>query len=260
MADFIFIRKSRNILSSILHILFNIFLAIASIFVTIITGSWILGILLVFLSKWRTLAVRPRYWLVNLKSSLVDLIVGAGVVLIAYCAGTTIYPIHYILAVFYIIWLVSIKPLSSSFATELQALIAIFIGTTAAVLMTASAHSLFLCLSCFIIGYGAARHVIVQSDDHDFSLLTLTCGLVAAELAWLCHSWLIVYRFGATGIIIPQLSVIMTLLAFAFGIAYKSILKNDGKLKSSEVTMPLFFSLLTVIIVIIWFSQPIFNV
>ena len=260
MADFIFIRKSRNILSSILHILFNIFLAIISIFVTIITGSWILGILLVLLSKWRVFAVRPRYWLVNLKSNLVDLIVGAGVVFIPYCAGTTIYPIHYILTVFYIVWLIGIKPLSSTFATELQALLAIFIGTTAAVLMTASAHSIFLCLSCFVIGYGAARHVIVQSDDRDFSLITLTCGLVAAELAWLCHSWLIVYRFGITGIIVPQLSVILIILAFAFSTAYKSILKHDGKFKSSEVAMPLFFSLLTVIIIIIWFSQPIFNV
>ena len=148
MSDFILFRKSRNIASSILHVILNILLGVGSIILTIITGSWLLGFLLVILSKWRMFAVRPRYWLLNLKSNLVDLIVGVSFVLIAYCSGNTeIYFVHYLLAVLYSLWLVILKPMSSPAATAAQALIAIFLGTTAATLMSASSDSLYLVLA-----------------------------------------------------------------------------------------------------------------
>ncbi|MBR3220251.1 hypothetical protein IKF76_00050 [Candidatus Saccharibacteria bacterium] len=260
MADFIFVRKSRNILSSILHVVFNILLSVGSIVITIITGSWILGILLVLLSKWRVFAVRPRYWLANIKSSLVDLIVGASIVLIAYCSGTNVLPIHYALGVIYIIWLIFIKPRSTEAFTEVQALVAIFLGTTATVLMSASADAIFMSAICYIIGYGAARHVMIQNDDHDFALTTRVCGLISAEIAWLSRSWLIVYKFGNTGVIIPQLAIILTVLAFGFGRVYKSILKHDGTLKFSDVAMPVIFSILIIAVIVIGFSKPIFDI
>ncbi|MBQ9019794.1 hypothetical protein IJ096_00480 [Candidatus Saccharibacteria bacterium] len=267
MSDYIFIRKSRNILSSVLHVFLNILLGVGSIAITFITGSWILGIILVLISKWRVFAVRPRYWLLNIKSSLVDLIVGASFVLIAYCSGTNLLPIHIILAVLYTLWLIILKPLSSDIATKLQALTAIFLGTTAATLMSASADSIFLVISCFVIGYGAARHVLIQSSEsgEDFTIVSIICGLLSAELAWLCHSWLIVYSFnsgpfGNTGIIIPQLSILMTILAFLFGYTYQSIVRRDGQVKFSELVVPTVFSLLVILIVVIWFSKPIFDV
>ena len=76
MADYIALRKGRNTLSTILHAGLNIALAIFSTALTVISGNWIFGVLLVLLSKWRIVAVRPRYWWVNLKANLVDLIVG----------------------------------------------------------------------------------------------------------------------------------------------------------------------------------------
>lgn len=267
MSDFIFIRKSRNALSSFLHVLLNILLGVGSIAITFISGSWILGIILVLVSKWRIFAVRPRFWLLNIKSNLVDLIVGSSLVLITYCSGTQLLPVHIVLAALYTIWLVILKPLSSETAAEIQALCAIFFGTTAATLLSASADSIFLCLACFIIGYGASRHVLIQSSESstDFTIITAACGLICAELAWLCHAWLIVYTFnggwfGNTGIIIPQLSILMSILAFLLGYAYKSIIRHDGKLKFSDIAVPAIFSLLIVFIVVIGFSKPIFDV
>lgn len=267
MSDFILFRKSRNILSSVLHVILNVLLGVGSIILTIITGSWLLGFILVILSKWRMFAVRPRYWFLNLKSNLVDLIVGISFVLIAYCSGNTeIYFVHYLLAFLYSLWLVILKPMSSPAAASVQALTAIFLGTTAATLMSASSDSIFLVVSCFVIGYAAARHVLVQSDDSDFTIVTLACGLVSAEIAWLCHSWLIVYKFtnvpfiGNTGIIVPQLSILLSLVAFCFGTVYRSIVKHDGKLKAAEIAMPVIFSLIVAVIIIIWFSKPIFDV
>lgn len=260
MADYILIRKGRNILSSVLHIALNILLGIGSIYLTVITESWIPGIILVLLSKWRIFAVRPRYWLLNLKSNLVDLIVGISLVFLAFCAGSTIMPVHWVLAVIYVTWLLILKPRSSESAAEVQSLIAIFLGISAATILGATSNSIWLTICAFVIGYGAARHVLIQSDDHDYTYITFTCGLIASEIAWIFHSWLIVYSFNNTGIIIPQLAIIMTILAFLFNRIYKSILKRDGKFKLADVAMPTVFSILVIAIMIICFSQPIFNI
>ena len=260
MADFVFIRKSRNALSSVLHVILNVALACGSIYITWATGSFIIGLLLVVLSKWRMFAVRPRYWGLNLKSNLVDLIVGCSFIFITYSAGSIVLPIHFIIAILYSFWLVILKPKSSETATNLQSLLAIFFGTIALTLMTASADSIFLVLGCFIIGYSAARHVLIQGDDSDYNVMMLIAGIISAEVAWLCHNWLIVYSFSGTGIIVPQLSVVLTVLAYLFGFVYKSLNKNEGKINWMEIGMPTIFSALLIALIVIWFSQPIFNV
>jgi len=260
MADFIFVRKSRNILSSILHVVLNIALGAGSVLITMATKSPFLGILLVVLSKWRMFAVRPRYWWLNIKSNLVDLIVGIAFVLISYCTGTIFLPVHVITAVLYSFWLVFLKPRSTEFATNFQALWAVFFGTIALTMMTASADPIFMVAGCFIIGYAAARHVLIQGDDNNFNIIMLAGGLIAAEIAWLCRSWLIVYSFSDLGIIIPQLSIILSIFAYTFGYVYHSITANEGKLKWNEVGMPTIFAILLISIIVVWFSQPIFNV
>lgn len=260
MADYILIRKGRNILSSVLHIILNILLGVGSIALTIITESWILGILLVLISKWRMFAVRPRYWFLNLKSNLVDLIVGVSFVLLAYCAGSTIMPIHWILAIGYTSWLILLKPRSSEAAAEVQALVAVFLGISAATILGAPISSIWVTICAFVIGYGASRHVLIQSDDHDYTYITFSCGLIASEIAWLFHSWLIVYSFNTTGIVVPQLAIVLTITGFLFNRIYKSILKRDGKFKFADVAIPAIFSILAIAVMVIWFSQPIFNI
>lgn len=260
MADFVILRKSRNAFSSLLHVVMNIALATASILVTWTTGSPLIGLILVAISKWRMFAVRPRYWELNLKSNLVDLIVGCSFILIAYCSGKTFLPIHLILIILYSIWLVILKPRSTELATNLQSLLAIFFGSIALTLMSASGNSAYMVIGSFIIGYAAARHILIQGDDKEFNIIVLAAGIISAEIAWLCHSWLIVYSFAGTGIIIPQLSIIMMITAYVFGYAYKSITKNEGHFKWSEIGMPTIFAILIIAIIVLGFSQPIFNV
>ncbi len=260
MSDFVFIRKSRNILSSILHIVFNFILASGSVYLTFLTGNFVVGLILVILSKWRMFAVRPRFLLLNLKSNLVDLIVGFSFILITYCSGTNLLPIHIILALLYIFWLIVLKPKSTDFATNLQSLWAIFFGSIAAVLMSASAGSIFLTFSCFIIGYSATRHVLSQNDDKEYPLLSIIAGIITSEIAWLSHSWLIVYSFTKFGIIIPQLTIILLLLSYLFGFSYKRLIDSENKSSWKEIIMPAVFIMLVISIIIIWFSNPIFNV
>ena len=203
MADFVLARKSRNIASSMVHIFLNLLLGVGAVLVTVLSNSPILGIIMVLASKWRVFAVRARYLWLNIKSNLVDIIVGLSVVLLAYYAGPDFLPVDIILMVFYSVWLLFIKPLSSETATMAQSLIAVFMGISAITIMTSGLDAIIIVLLAFLVGYATSRHILIQSDDKDFTLTTLICGLIFAEIAWLSDSWSIIYTFGDTGIRIP---------------------------------------------------------
>ena len=260
MADYIFIRKSRNALSSFFHILLNLLLAIASISITVITGNCIIGLILVLISKWRVFAVNHRYWLLNLRSSLVDFIVGTSFVLLAFCAGTTWLPVHFLLMVGYSVWLILIKPRSSTTFAIVQALIAVLLGATTASIFAALTDPVLLVAAAFLLGYAASNHVLVQSGAENTNFLSLINGLIFAEIAWLSHSWLILYTLGTTGICISQLAIILTVLAFAYFKVHAELQAHQGKLRFANVALPVLFSLLVIMVLVLGFSQPRFNI
>jgi hypothetical protein len=260
MVDFINIRRGRNALSGAMHVLLNLVLAVATTALTLISGSWILGAALVLLSKWRVVAVRPRYWWLNIKSSLVDLIVGMGLVVLVFFAGTELNIGHVILTAVYAVWLVAIKPKSSEIMTETQSLMAVFLGMAAATVVAANMDPIILVVASFVIGYGATRHVLIQEEDNDFSIITFVVGLLMAQISWVLYHWLIVYSLDIVGLVVPQLAIVQTLLAFVFFKGYKSALRHDGKLRVGEVIIPALFSAILLVMMLAFFSRPIFNI
>ncbi len=260
MADYVLARKSRNIASNLVHIFLNILLGVGSVLVTVLSASPVLGLLLVLVSKWRVFAVRGRYLWLNIKSNLVDIIVGVSVVLITYYAGATFLPVDALLAIFYCVWLLFIKPMSSEKATLTQSLIAVFLGMSAAATAAASLNAIVVVLVAFLVGYAASRHVLVQSSDRDFTLTTLVCGLVFAEVAWLCQSWAIIYTFGASGIRIPQVAIILTIFAFVYNYARQAMIKYQDDFRFKHILGPVVFGVVLIGIIVIWFSNPIFNI
>lgn len=260
MADYIFIRKSRNALSSLIHIILNLLLAIGSIGATLLTGNCIIGLILVLVSKWRIFAVNHRYWLLNIRSSLVDFIIGVSFVLLAFAAGTTLLPVHILLMAAYAIWLIFIKPRSSRVFTVIQALAAILLGTTTACIFATLTDSSVLVIACFVIGFAASHHVLIQSDESEATFISLIVGLFFAEISWLSYSWLIIYTLGSTGIVFSQLSLILSVLTFAFFEVQSELSKHKGKLRIANIALPIIFSLLVVAVLIISFSQPRFNI
>ena len=265
MADYIFIRKSRNRISKILHIILNILLGAGSVLITALTKSWVLGILLVFVSKWRIFAVRPRFWFLNIKSNLIDIIIGSSFVLISYYItnGTNPLIAHYILAALYAIWLTIIKPISNEKGVIVQSLSAIFLGSTAVVLLTSplepnetSIAELILAVTEFIIGYAAARHILIQKSAKDFILLSMVCGLLCGEISIFTHAWSILYTI-SDFIIIPQLSIILTIASFSIIKIYYSMIKHDGKIIGKDIAAPLLFGIIAIAIVLA-FSKPTF--
>ncbi len=262
MADFVMLRKGRNALSTVTHVVLNIALAITTTALTVISGNWIFAVLLVILSKWRIVAVRPRYWWLNFKANLVDLTVGISLVMLVYLAGSDGLNVwHIILTAIFAIWLIIIKPMSKTFATEVQAMFAIFFGTFATALITSSFDSIVGVIICFIIGYGASRHILMQSTDHDFNIITFICGLLLGELSWIFYHWSIVYRLGMERVfIIPQLPIAASLMFFVFARGYGSAIRHDGKIRTDDIVLPALFSAIVMFVMLFFFSVANFDI
>lgn len=242
------------------HVFLNILLGLAAILLTVFSGNPAPGLILILISKWRVFAVRSRYLWINIKSNLVDFIVGFSVVLLAYFAGNNLLPIDFILIGIYTIWLLFIKPLSSESATMVQSLFAVLLGISATALMTENVNSAVAVVLSFLIGYAASRHVLVQTNDKDFTLTTFVCGLIFAEVMWLCYSWNIVYSFSGTGISIPQVAIILTIFAFIYNYARQAIIRMGDDFHFRDILGPVIFGVVLIVVMVIWFSEPVFNV
>ena len=260
MANYVLARKSRNIASSAVHVFLNILLGVMAVLVTVFSGTPVFGLLLVVMSKWRVFAVRRRYLWLNIKSNLVDLIVGVSVVLISYYAGSSLAPVHFILMAAYVLWLIFIKPMSSERGALIQSIIAVFMGITASTIMTANLNPAAGTVAAFLVGFAASRHVLSQTSSQDYALTTLVCGLIFAEVAWLCSSWEIIYTFGNTAVRIPQAAVILTVFAFVFNSARQAMVKYQEDFRLRHILVPLLFGVIVVGVVVLFFSNPIFNI
>ena len=263
MADYVLVRKSRNIASSMVHVFLNILLGVGAVLITVLSGSPLLGIALVLISKWRVFAVRKRYFFVSLKANLVDIIVGISVVLLAYSGGSAFLVLDIILMIFYPIWLIFIKPKSSEVAAFSQSLIAVFLGISAAVLMTAGMNAIWLVVLSFLIGYATSRHLLVQGSDKDFTLTTLVSGLVFAEIAWLSNAWSIIYtyeNFGLSGIKLPQLAIILTIFTFVYNYVRQATIKYREDFRFVHIALPVIFGAILIGIIVLFFSAPRFTI
>ena len=120
-----------------------------------------LAIGLIFLGKWRTFAVQPRFWLPNIKANLVDFIVGISSVLLIHQSSYTWLGILW--AVLYIGWLLFVKPRDSSLFVGLQAFWAQFIGLLVLFMIpTAVKTPLLTIVLIWLIAWSAARHFMAQ--------------------------------------------------------------------------------------------------
>ena len=121
--------KRRTFWSEIVYHTLNLGLAAVLLAIAKTIQSPYPALALVILSKWRVIAVRPRFWWANIQANLVDVAVGVGIVGLMYLPNIG-FTIQTVLAVLYAIWLIVIKPLSKRWQIALQAGCAIIVGMT----------------------------------------------------------------------------------------------------------------------------------
>ncbi len=250
--------KRRSRLSDIAYVLLNLGLAVA-LLVTVRYGqsAW-LAVGLVILSKWRALAVKPRFWFANIVANMVDVIVGVSMVVLLYAAGDSL-GLQIFLTALYAGWLLLVKPSSRRHMVTLQAGIAVFLGVTALATLSYSWDSLFFTLFMWGIGYAAARHILGDYDEPMTSIYSLATGFLFAELGWISYHWLFAYAIpGAGDIKIPQIAIIVTLTGFAAERAYASNHKY-GKVRRQDMILPATLTIAVIVVLLLFFNKIALN-
>lgn len=252
--EFLKSSKRRSLLSEIIYILLNIALAIAVLLVVWAIESPIAAFALIVLSKWRVLAVRPRYWFANVQANLVDSIVGISMVVLLYAANGAL-GAQIILTLLYIGWLLFIKPRSKRIFVAAQAGTAVFLGVSALMLVSYDWIATPVILLMWLIGYSAARHVLGSYDEAHISFYSLVWGLVFAEIGWLAYHWTFAYGLPGVGDIkLSQAALIAIAVSFMSERAYVSYEKH-GAIRSSDVTLPILLSASVIIVMLIFFNK-----
>ena len=246
--------RRRSLLSNIAYYALNLGMVAVLFWMSQEIHYPLAAIVLVLLSKWRTLSVRPKFWLTNIQGSLVDVVVGLGVVALMYAPQATL-ELRIALAVFYAAWLVAIKPLSKRWQMTLQAGLAVFIGTAALFAVSHEWPAAVVVLGALIIGYGTARHFLSTFREEQITVLSLAWGLVFAEIGWLAHYWTFGYALlGVNALQLPQATIVFILLSFVAERVYTSWHKHKT-IVVAEVAGPAILASALILTILLFFNS-----
>lgn len=244
-------RRSR--LGEVAHVVLNIAYAGLLFGLVLAYQPPYLAYLVVLLSKWRVLAVRPRFWFANIQANSLDLFVGLSVVTLMWVSnGAT--SVQLLLTFLFAIWLLIIKPNTKRSWIIIQAGVMQAVSLTALFSFAYALPSSVPTIASWLIGYIAARHVLVSfKDEEDRTLLSLAWGLVVAELAWLSYHWTIAYTLSGE-LKIPQVAIVVGLLGFLAMKVYGSLRDNDDKVVFRDIRWPIVFVVLVIALLMVRFN------
>lgn len=171
-----------------------------------------LAILLIFLSKWRMFAVRPRYWLANLVSNGIDITVGVSLVL--FMANTTVVWWQLFWMALYAAWLIWLKPKSDVLSVSAQAMIGQLLGLLVIYFKFGDNSLVILVASTWLITYLSARHFLTSFEEPMTALISHTWAYFSASLAFILGHWLLFYGS------VPQIIVILTTIGYSVAALY----------------------------------------
>lgn len=251
--EFLKSSKRRTLLSELLYIILNIGLAIAVLLAVVITQSPLLAIAIVLLSKWRVLAVRPRFWVPNIKANLVDTIVGISIVVLIMTAQGA-FVVQALLTLIYVAWLLFIKPRSKRKIVATQAAVATFLGIMALVTISYGWYASLVVFGMWVIGYATSRHVLSSYEEAHSSFYTFVWGLVMAELGWISFHWTFAYSLGTLPVKIPQVALVGLGLSFMAERVYHSY-REHGTVRSQDILLPILLSVSVIMVLLTVFNR-----
>ena len=198
----------------------------------------------VLMSKWRMLAVRPRYWPANIRANAVDIMVGLAVVI--FMSHTDAATWHLVWAFLYGVWLLFIKPGSSAIMVSAQAFIGQLMSMMALFMEWKTMPLVGVVFSLWAICYLAARHFFTSFDEPHTSLYSHTWGYFAAALGWILGHWLLFYGN------VAQPTLLLSVIGLVSGALY--YLEETDRL-SVVWRRQFVFLLIAIVVVILVFSS-----
>ena len=210
-------------IGDVLHVLVNIsFVAVIYLMVQYWHLAY-LAVVIIFLSKWRVLAVQPRFWLPNIKANMVDLIVGVSTV--ALIASSPADWIAIFWTVLYIAWLLFLKPREHNVLIGIQALWGVIIGMIAVFTMIDFIKlPVFVVALVWIVSWASARHFFSDYEEPHYRTLSIVWALMAAEIAWFGLHW--VQYYFVFDVKISVVAVIIAILSLGSAGIYHSYKHN----------------------------------
>jgi hypothetical protein len=175
-----------------------------------------LAFIVVGLSKWRMLAVRPRFWPANFRANAIDITVGVSSLIFMTQTSSILW--QFVWALVYAAWLILLKPGSTVLHTSFQAAVGFMAGLLALFTAWPDAPLYWLVLGTGAICFLAARHFFDSFDEPYARLLSYLWGYFGAAIMWLLGHLLIVYP-RKTGIITQPL-VFLAVIGFGLATAY----------------------------------------
>lgn len=242
---------SRSRLGEFGHVALNLIYAAFLLLASLSFEGPYLAYALVILSKWRVFAVRPRFWLANIQTNLIDTIVGLGIATLLWQATGNL-PLQIATTVFFAAWLIFLKPSSKRFWVVIQAGVAQFVALTALFSVAYAMPDIVVAGLGGGIGYVVARHVIrVYHDEYEDVVLSMGWGVVVAELSWLTYFWTVAY----TPLKIAQIAIITSLLGYMALVIYNYMYQKErGEGSGRDLTLPIVFSLTGIFMLLIFFN------
>lgn len=242
----------RTKFGDIAYFFLNVVFAVALLVLVLIFSPPYAAYALVLLSKWRVFAVRPRFWIANIKANIVDVIVGLSVVaLLSLAAGSLIAQI--LITMYFAAWLLLIKPRGGRRWAMIQAGNSLFIGLMALFSFSHNWPVMLVVLIAWVIGFMASRHVLSAHEEDEETALSLMWGVVIAQMAWFAYHWTIAYTL--TGQLkVPMVALIALLLSFVSAKVYDSYARNDGEIVASDVREPVIFTTVVILVLLVAFS------
>ena len=228
----------RSKLSDIAYVSLNIGLAVALYVLTVVFSPPYLAYLLVLLSKWRVLAVRPRFWLANIQGNTIDTLVGISAVTLIWLSQGEM-AVQILLTALYAAWLLMLKPRSTRRAMIIQAEVGQFAALTALFGIAYYFDSSLVVLACFAIGYITAWHALQSYEEPQTRLLAAIWGFVVAEFGWLAYQWTSAYTL-AGDLMAPQVAIIASLSGYVTMRAYEY--HTHGKLSWKRMRAQILFA------------------
>lgn len=203
-----------------------------------------LALILILLSKWRMFAVRPRFWLANIRANAVDIIVGLSTLAFIVESASGFWQLLW--AVLYAAWLIQVKPGASTFMNTVQAGIGLVAGLSALYISWSTGPLFGLVLATGLLCYLTARHFFDSFDEPYARMLAYVWGYFGAAVIWVLGHWLLFYG------VIAQPTVLLS--AIGIGAAVMYYLSHQERL-TKPVKRQILFAVGAVVAIVLLLSD-----